>query len=315
MKTQSKPLQTYSVYNQILGLKFEDEIVKLGSFTLYKSGSKLLLDIMNPINDKVRNQLGKFDGFLSNTDVVHVDVKAKDFEKAKEIAQTYLKSFDYVLSFILNISDNSYSFGVYTSKSRSVNNTVIISGKAFHSNSEVTSMARDVVLSSSKCKELSSLTRVWGLITKENKTEIEKRLLMAIEWIGKAIFESDPLKSFVMYMFSIESLLQYNEKNQMINPSISYQLSESLAFILSDDYQERITIMKDVKDLYGKRSAIAHGGHSSVDENDIFKINAIAVSAVWAFLNNQEMTGFKSMKEFQDWLLIKKFSGQTKTTE
>jgi hypothetical protein len=54
---------------------------------------------------------------------------------------------------------------------------------------------------------------IWYLITKPNKTEIEKRLLNSIEWIGKAIHEIDFSKSLVQFVFAIECMLHYNENS------------------------------------------------------------------------------------------------------
>lgn len=308
MLITSRPLDTITVLKPIYGFQLTSEYLKLGEFTIYSNDSKELRDLINPVNNRIQMQCKPFDGFLTKCDVIRIDVVARDADKANDIANKCFRSFDYVTAFFINDFNSSYNFGVYTYSNRTINTNLAIkkSDNSFLSSSTFHNHPNTLIFDEELIGQVNSYQDIWLLIMNTNKTELQTRILGAIEWIGKALNEEDIAKSFVMYMFALETLLQYDEKS-MMNPSITHQLSESLAFLLCTDYEDRTNAIKLVKDLYGQRSAIVHGGDSKVDPSDLKNLNVISSSAVWAFLTNPELSKLSSFKEFNNWINYKKF--------
>lgn len=288
-----------------------EDYVKLGEFTIYRADSKDLHSLIDPINSKVQNQCKSFKGFLTQCNVIRIDVDARDGVKAKDIANKYFRSFDFVTAFFINDYHNRYNFGIYTFRHPSVNTCLAIGDdNSFTSNSTMQNPPNTLRINEVISSQISSISDIWLLITNKKKTKLNSKVLGAIEWIGKALNETDVSKSFVMYMFSLETLLQYDEKT-MLNPSITHQLSEALAFLLTTDYEDRMKVVKIVKDLYSKRSAIVHGGESIVDPADLRQLNLISSSAAWEFLQNPELQTIQNMEGFGKWLSYKKFTEPT----
>ncbi|HOD17758.1 MAG TPA: HEPN domain-containing protein [Candidatus Cloacimonadota bacterium] len=302
------PIINYSVFGQISGFNIDKEILELGDFIVYRADSDELRSFIDPINSKISTQCNGFKGLLTNCTTVRINVPSRDVTMAIIKAYKYFRSFDFVTAFVINDISSNYNYGIFTYKPPSLNTCIAIGeNKSWELNSNVVNSPITLVISEHEGQQLETFSDIWLLITKINKNKIESRILNSIEWIGKAIFEPDISKAFVMYMFSIESLLQYDE-DTMINPSIIHQLSESLAFLLGIKYKDRINIVNCVKALYRKRSAIVHGGDTRIGQNDIIQINKIAISAVWAFLSNPELKELKNMSDFNTWLSIKKFT-------
>ena len=312
---KSKPLITYTVLTYIYGFEMAEEYVKLGEFTIYRADSTDLRSLIDPINIRIQNQCKSFKGYLTQCNVIRVDVTACDGVKANEIANKYFRSFDFVTAFFINDYYSRYNFGIYTFKHPSINTCIAIgSDNSFSANSTLQNPPNTLKIEELVSSQISSISDIWLLITIKKKTKLNSKVLGAIEWIGKALNETDVSKSFVMYMFSLETLLQYDEKT-MLNPSITHQLSEALAFLLTTDYENRVKIVKLVKDLYSKRSAIVHGGESIVDPTDLRQLNLISSSAAWEFLQNPELQTVQNMEGFGKWLSYKKFTEPTPSSK
>ena len=74
-----------------------------------------------------------------------------------------------------------------------------------------------------------------------------------------AVAEKENSVAFTQAMYGIESLLQYEQKGEMISKSIVASIAENVAFLLGCNFDERKELEKQFKELYGIRSKIAHG--------------------------------------------------------
>lgn len=54
--------------------------------------------------------------------------------------------------------------------------------------------------------------RIWGILAKANPTNLENRIITAIEWAGKAMRDDEPARAFTQYIFGLEALLQFQQK-------------------------------------------------------------------------------------------------------
>lgn len=301
-------MNQYRVFNQILGISMDCDSIDLGCFTIYHPDSPVTTKAIEPINLMIKNQCKNYPGTLKNQYIISVDVAAKDKTMAIASASAYFRTFDFVLAFLINDVDTIYNFGVYSYKPYTINNCLVMIDNAFTLEMKVTSPQRPLSTDDLiRCKT-EHRNAAFNLISKKNRSEIENRLINSIEWIGKALFDTDVSKSFVMYWFSIESMLQYYEKNQLLTPSILHQLSESIAFILCSSYPDRLSLVKLVRTLYGKRSSLVHGGCSVISKQDVASLNEIAVNTVKSFIENSEFAQMLSIEDLKQWLSVQRFT-------
>ncbi|CAM3930331.1 HEPN domain-containing protein [Mucilaginibacter galii] len=147
---------------------------------------------------------------------------------------------------------------------------------------------------------------VWALVQKNEKSEIEKRSLQAITWIGNAVADQNPSKSLVQYVFAIEGMLQYTPES-FITPSIISQIGDWLAFIIGEEKDERKSIVNYFKNVYRKRSAIAHGGAKTITQEDLSIAMQIAKHMVISFLTKPPFSEMKTVKDLSDFITDCKF--------
>jgi hypothetical protein len=154
----------------------------------------------------------------------------------------------------------------------------------------------------------SQLDDVTRLLRKESKSELEQRILSAVDILA-LIDDSTPLSiRFVLKAFALECLLLSDGDRDYFGS----RLAEKVTFVLGEDrtwmafgfgflphsgfqgnviprlvpdefadenrVESRLRLSKEVHRLYGKRSAFAHphpGGKNAIDENDYDMISLI----------------------------------------
>lgn len=96
----------------------------------------------------------------------------------------------------------------------------------------------------------------------EERTKMEDRLINAIVWMSKAIQDPSDSSEFLSCCIALESLLCRDVKE-----TIGKTLSERLAFLLAENKEDRLRVFKDMKQIYGIRSKIAHEGRPKKDKD------------------------------------------------
>lgn len=301
---KKKKIIESEVFYELCGCKISKDFIQLGDFTIYnyaKSSHLIEKKYSYLINNNFYFEKRKTDVFLS------VKVKARENSKATEIADEIVKSFENVFNYSLADFKHQSSVGVFNYHKWNNINRIICnkSNSGFNGTSEIVlpvEIDHDFFMDKKQGND-----KIWNLITKSNKSEIEKRLLQAIEWIGKGVYDKDNSKSLVQFVFAIEGMLQFNEKG-LITPSIVSQISDWLAFIIKDDLTERKEIVKFFKQTYRKRSSIVHGNSKAVELDDLQMAFKIAKSMVIRFLVHKPFCDLKTMEELKEHINDLKFS-------
>ena len=96
-------------------------------------------------------------------------------------------------------------------------------------------------------------------------SELSKRILRALKWLGKSKLASTIEDSFLYIAIAHECILSFNE-NTYISPSKTHSLAESLTFLIEENTEKRIEIYEDLKQMYSKRSAIVHSGNANLTQ-------------------------------------------------
>ena len=109
--------------------------------------------------------------------------------------------------------------------------------------------------------------KYWPLVDSRQLSDLEKRALRALLWLGRAYSSRRTEDAFLQCAIALEVALVMNQRD-VITPSILYQLAESVAVLLGRNQRERLQIDKEIRKFYGKRSAIVHKGSEEVSRED-----------------------------------------------
>lgn len=89
--------------------------------------------------------------------------------------------------------------------------------------------------------------KVWDIFSMSDLNEIQFKIRESIKWFGKGINDYDMNQTFIHLIFAIESILNHNNKNEIITAGISHKISEALAFIISDNKAEEWKFLKNLR--------------------------------------------------------------------
>jgi hypothetical protein len=102
-------------------------------------------------------------------------------------------------------------------------------------------------------------------------TEIERILLRGLHWFGNALCHGEAENELLSLTTCLETFLTPRDGNP-----IGTAIAEGVAFLLGDSLEERKRLKKRVKELYGKRSAVSHGGEKAVLDSDLVELREFA---------------------------------------
>lgn len=293
----------YEILYELYGAEMNGDILNLGEFTVFNlshSNEKLVEKYPPLINRDLYFTHSKSNIYLG------IRVTARENSKAVEISDELLETFENVMNYMIADLKHQRCVGNINFRGWKSIQRIICGNSSMGINSS-SDISLPVNIEDPFFKDGSQGNdNIWFLITKQNKTELEKRLLQSIEWIGKAIHDKDKSKALVQFVFAIEGMLKYDEKS-LITPSIVSQLSDWLAFIIQDDYIKRKEIANYFKAIYKKRSAIVHGGSKTIDIEDLRIALQISKLMIISFLKTKPFCDFTSMQEVNDYITELKF--------
>lgn len=310
IELKSKLVQEFEVIYQLHNIEYKRENpLKLGPFTIYN------LDIHGElISKKYPHSKGelntKLDKILRDETekmLISVVIRARNYERADEKGKTKLKQFEDIIGFIIPGKHKLRDIGVFKITNNKIANGIIASQEGFGDVLDQSYVIRtsleNIFIDDSRLGN----DRIWSLFAKSYPNDMERRIISAIEWIGKALRDEEPTRAFTQYMFALEALLQYQQKGQFVSPSIAYQMSEFVAFIINNNLDDRLNTEKIIRDLYAKRSAIVHGGSTRVYEKDIVNAEFILQSIIRVLLLNDEFKGINTIQELGEWVKKQKY--------
>lgn len=289
----AKPFVEWVDIRPLWGATSEKDEVKLGPFTFMtrmnvkqKYPKILNMDIL-PVED------AEIHVYISCT------IKSRTGSRASELAEIQYEKFEGVMAYMFGRPSKDYHVAVFNPRPIFAQRSICISSSGniegssgWEGPQERMNISHDYYLNSKNGNE-----RLWNLLRVQSHSEIERRLLLAIEWIGKGIYDLDSTKSFVQYIFALEAILQKQDR-VLIQPSIVSQIAETAAFLLAEDYEKRCEIEKLVKDLYGVRSAIVHSGKNEVQSKSLEDALWLARSITRWFLMKSEIRTSDEILEF-----------------
>ena len=131
-------------------------------------------------------------------------------------------------------------------------------------------------------------------------SDLDKLIVRSIHWVSVALTQDEPETALVTLITALECLFKAEQGN-----SLGGTVAEATAFVLSDTSTGRRAIAKAMRDFYGKRSAVAHGGKKTASENDKALLIQYVSAVILVVLN--EMAELKSQQDLMSWIDEKKF--------
>ena len=156
-------------------------------------------------------------------------------------------------------------------------------------------------------KELGH-NKIWDIFSLENKNEMQLRILQAIFWIGESDNEIDSNKVVAEIAFAFETLLHCNNE-VFASKGVVASLSEAYAFINGNSVEERISLEKEFKDFYKKRSTISHGARISKEKDNVNSYYKMIYSTIKNLLIKPEFANCTSSEQLYSSIQKMRYSG------
>lgn len=149
--------------------------------------------------------------------------------------------------------------------------------------------------------------KIMEILCKNNKNDLEQRIIRSLIWAGRSIEEHYLDLSCAEIAFAFESIFK-SDKTRLITQSIQDQIAESTALILNNNYDDIKRQIKELKEFYGLRSAIAHGGKQEGNIAIYNKNLTIFREVIIKLLENDTYLECDSLEDLKEVLDKKKYS-------
>lgn len=234
-----------------------------------------------------------------------IEVEAKDYESAEKIAIAQLRHTLDILNFFSDITPFNPKAWVYLpSDLESYLSCGFILGGDNESNIHFPnrrigplgelSLARVI---ESDAKSTLGFEYLVKLLGKNNCNKLEKALITAIHWAGRAVLAKRREESFLLYAIALESIILADSPNSELN----YRLKIRIAHLLGSDLEKRQEIFDRVNRLYKLRSKLVHDGKYEITDLELQFMSDIAIRCIKRFLIEPTFHQMKSPEDFADW--------------
>lgn len=304
IKTESKD---YWIYKEISGaILSNDYPIVLGPYKILNLDKHNNEIIDN--SEYIQSEWDKIWKHCKGNILIGIKVNVKELIRGYEIAELKFKQFENIIKFLIPDFNKNLELTIVNRIDYELNTSYSICNDFYGiSSNRIKTRTENIDLSNPNLyNEEIGTQQLFEIISKTTHSEVEKRILTAIDWIGKGLSEIEYSKAFIQIMFAIEALLNFRDK-EIIQPSILSRISEFIAFTIGSNYNERIKLENDFKHLYGLRSSIAHGNDTFVNRGDFILLLSMARDLVWEFLKNKELRKTSKFDDYIVWIKQKKY--------
>ena len=139
-------------------------------------------------------------------------------------------------------------------------------------------------------------------LTISKLTNFQKRVLLAVDFLGLATRNIGQPSGFVHAITAIETLLSMGKMG------ISQNITDNYAFIMGTDLKNRKTLKQDTKKLYRIRSELAHGEKSIISVEDCKDAISHAYALILKFLFDDKLRHIQNNEQFVEYIENIKFA-------
>ncbi len=149
---------------------------------------------------------------------------------------------------------------------------------------------------------------VCDLLGEPKPSPFDEGALGAIRWIAAAIRERDLTRKYLAFYIALEALFSRDDwatrKSTGYN-SPAVPVDEGIAFLLGSETEERIRIVKRVRELSQTRNMIVHRGYTVVERGDLLSLAGYSWNCC---INAIKMRSrFREESSFRQWFLRNRF--------
>lgn len=297
------PLNSYRILRDFNGATIggASEPITFGQFTLYDwSVHKQIIEKLNADgSEKFWN--GEHDLLVGCT------VEAGDPDKGLELADNMFARLESVIRFMIGARLGNYEIGIVNYSGLSRRRHYLFCDNTISSGSKMLGAIQTLPLHDPYFSNPEKNFKKLINFDSDGVNALERKILRSVEWMSQALIEPNPASAFIKAATSLEVLFGSNEKG-VITPSIMAQISESCAHILGDSTESCLRVEKDVKRLYGVRSAVVHSGKDDVSLADLDTFIHYGRQVVLNILQYEEYEQINSVEKLQEFLRGRKYN-------
>src|SRR5579875_600131 len=133
----------------------------------------------------------------------------------------------------------------------------------------------------------------------EKATDFDKTLLRGIHWFATSRSQFERENEFLNLMTCLETFLTRSGQ-AFISPFLAEQVADGVARLLTTRLENRKALKQRVKDLYGMRSGVSHGGAKIILETNLTDLRNIAKELIFQMIEQKDE--FQTHQKFLNWL-------------
>ncbi len=292
-------MKEYVVLHPISGITF-DNLVEYNDFFFgsyeHMEGNIYEAYEHNELHELVVNK-------LKEKSFIGIKTKAPKQETAKQQAYEKMKQIEAVLRFFATLNNkNLCDIGIFDFRNLDIDFTFVIPNENHDKTFPIKGPRLLIKWNNLYSEYQICIDRLFEIISKENKSEIEEKIIIAIIFCSRAAYDRENTIGFLEAMIAMEALLATN------SGGVKFQLKEYCPFLLGENLEDRKNISKRIDDLYKMRSKIAHGVQSTVDESSFEELWNIIVKLIFKFLMDEKLKKMKTKKDFESYMTDLKYS-------
>jgi hypothetical protein len=130
--------------------------------------------------------------------------------------------------------------------------------------------------------------------------DFEEALLRGVHWFGNSQAQAEPENRLLSLVTCLEAYLTPKDGSP-----IGAAIGEGTALLVAEGVENRKQVKKFVRDRYRERSAVSHGGKTSVPEIYLGRLERLARNLTTQLIKWKDR--FQSRSDLLDWVESKKF--------
>jgi hypothetical protein len=150
-------------------------------------------------------------------------------------------------------------------------------------------------------KQLASrpgFSRISDLLSRPAPTDLEERILAALQWAGRAQVDPRREEAFLLFAISLETLMLGRDTTG----EITHKLGVRCAHLGGGStLVEKRRVIDQIAQLYRLRSKIVHSGSSQVAEAELALMKEYALISLFIVLDREPFKSMATVEQFDQW--------------
>lgn len=172
-----------------------------------------------------------------------------------------------------------------------------VDGLGFDHSSEVTHLALKISPQTVAHFSRFGVLDLAALLRQDRLTDFEETLLRGVHWYADALTQVESENEFLSLTTCLETFL-----NPGSGEPITNAIAEGVAVILGKSLQERKSLKRQVRGLYGQRSGVSHGGRKGILDVDLAELRDIAGNITGEMIRRKDEFSANGKRGLLEWI-------------